>query len=100
MANVHLNPMTILNFTMSIILLYYTVYLSIRCRGETRQMMLVYVGAGLWAFMVHLLVVIDAVWVDFMDWQTITLYLIRPLLFVLMCTVMAAAIKSGWRYDK
>ena len=95
-----MNPMTIANFLMSAVLLGYTAYLVFRGRPEVRPMMLVFAAAGLWSFAVHLAVVIDLTCCDFMAWQFVTNYLIRPLLFVLMCAVLAAAIKSGWRYDR
>lgn len=95
-----MNPMTVANFILSAALLGYTVYLVFRCRPEVRGMILVFAVAGLWAFTVHSLVMWDKVVDDFMEWQLVTNYLIRPLLFVLMCAVLAAAIKSGWRYDR
>jgi hypothetical protein len=95
-----MNPMTVANFIMSAVLLGYSVYLVFRGRREVRSMMIVFAMTGLWAFLVHLAVVLDLAVYDFMCWQTVTNFLIRPLLFVLMCAVLAAAIKSGWRYDR
>ena len=92
--------MTVVNFITSVILLVYGIYLIYRCRKEVRGMMLVFAVAGLWAFTVHSLVMWDKVVDDFMEWQLVTNYLIRPLLFVLMCTVLAAMIRMGWRYDR
>jgi hypothetical protein len=95
-----MNPMTVLNFLMSVALLGYSAYLIFYGRREVRSMMIVFAVAGLWAFGVHLAVVIDLTCCDFMTWQLVTNYLIRPLIFVLMSAVLAAAIKSGWRYDR
>jgi hypothetical protein len=95
-----MNPMTLANFMLSVILLGYSLYLVFRGRREVRPMMIVFTVSGLWAFGVHLAVVIDLAYQDFMCWQTVTNYLIRPLLFVLMSAVLAAVIKSGWRYDR
>jgi hypothetical protein len=95
-----LNPMTVANFIMSAVLLGYSAYLVFRGRREVRSMMIVFAAAGLWSFGVHLAVVFDLLVYDFMCWQTVTNFLIRPLLFVLMCAVLAAAIRMGWRYDR
>ena len=95
-----INPMTVLNFFTSGVLFFYAAYMLFVCRKEVKGMMLVFFMAGLWAFGVHLLVMIDQTVIDFICWQTVTNYLIRPLLFVLMCTVLGAIIRLGWRYDR
>jgi uncharacterized membrane protein (DUF4010 family) len=94
-----MNPVTPLNFLIAVVMVTYAIYLLPRCRKETRGMIVVYGIAGIWSFLVHIAVVIDLLMVDFMPWQFVTNYLIRPLLFVLQATVLAAMIKSGWRYD-
>ena len=99
-AGANISMMTLLNTAMATILFGYATYKTFHCRKEARPMMMVYAGAGLWSFGVYALVFVDQVIFDFMCWQDVTIYLIRPLIFVLMCAVLAATIRSGWRYDK
>jgi hypothetical protein len=97
-SNLHL--MTIANSILSVVILYYSIYLIIRGRKEARSLMIVYAVAGLWAVSVHSMIMVDKLWKNIFDWQVTTTFLIRPLLFVLMSTILAGIIKSGWRYDR
>lgn len=90
---------TVLNAIVSVIILGYALFLVFKGRPEIRSMMALYAVTGLWATIVHGAVLYDYLVRDFLPWQTVTLYLIKPLIFILLCTVLAAIIKSGWRYD-
>jgi hypothetical protein len=91
--------MTIMNFTIALCILLYAGWLLPRCRPEVKPMMWVFFSAGVWSFSVHSAVVCDKICYDFMPWQFVTDYLIRPLIFVLQCVILSAIIKAGWRYD-
>ena len=90
---------TILNAIISMIILGYALYIVFRGRRETRSMNILYAVVGFWATFVHAVVLYDYLIWDFMEWQFVTMYLIKPLIFILLCTVLAAIIKNGWRYD-
>ena len=90
---------TILNAIISMIILGYSLYIVFRGRRETRSMNILYAVVGFWATFVHAVVLYDYLIWDFMEWQFVTMYLIKPLIFILLCTVLAAIIKNGWRYD-
>jgi hypothetical protein len=94
-----LNVNTVLNAAVSVAILGYALFLIFRGRREIRTMMVIYAVAGFWSTLVHGAVFYDYLITDFMAWQFVTTYLIKPLLFILLCTVLAAVIKSGWRYD-
>ena len=94
-----MNVNTILNAIISMIILGYALYIVFRGRKETRAMNILYAVVGLWATVVHGVVLYDYLIYDFLDWQFVTMFLIKPLIFVLLCTVLAAIIKNGWRYD-
>ena len=90
---------TICNAIVSVIIFGYALYIVFRGRRETRPMMILYAVTGVWATIVHGIVLYDYLIFDFLDWQFVTMFLIKPLIFILLCTVLAAIIKSGWRYD-
>ena len=91
--------MTAMNFIVAYVLFFYATYAYFRGRREAQSMLGVYALAGAWSVIVYTLVMIDYLLVDFMTWQVVTGYLIRPLLFILLCTILGATIRSGWRYD-
>ena len=91
--------MTIMNFTIALCIFLYSGWLLFHCRPEVRPMMWVFFSAGIWSLGVHTAVVCDKVCYNFMEWNFVTDYLIRPLIFVLQCVILSAVIKAGWRYD-
>jgi hypothetical protein len=96
----HLNPMTALNSIIATILFFYTLHSVFVCRNSVRREMIVFAGIGLLAFIIHALVVVDQVIADIFCWQTVTNYMIRPLLASLMLGLLGAVIRLGWRDDK
>lgn len=89
--------MTIINLTISLCVLIYAGYLVFHGRPINRWMMVVNALAGLWASAVLGLFIFDAVVFDFLDSETIRTYCIRPVIFVLLCTVLANTIRQGWK---
>lgn len=92
-----LNPMSILNFTIAICVLLYASYLVVHGRPINRWMMVVNALAGLWSVVVFGLFILDVAILDILDPETIRTYCIRPVIFVLLCTVLANTIRQGWK---
>ena len=93
------NTMSWLNLFTSIIIVGYAGFLFFHGRRINKWMMLVSALAGLWAAVMYGLFIVDAFLWDFMDRDTIRNYCIKPAIFVLLCTILAWTIRSGWRHD-
>ena len=93
------NTMSWLNLLTAIIILGYAGWLFFHGRKINKWMMMVSALAGLWAFIMYGLFIVDALVWDIMDRETIRNFCIKPAIFVQLCTILAWVIKSGWRND-
>ena len=94
-----LNSMSIINLTVGVVIVAYSFYLIFKGRRINRWMMLLNTIAGLWAVVMYSLFVVDTLWFDILPPNVIREYCIKPAIFVLLCTVLAWSIRSGWRSD-
>jgi len=88
-----------LNLITSLILVGYSLFLVLRGRNINRTIYGINLFAGSWTLGVYLLVTVDQVVYDFMCWQTVTTWLIRPTLFILLCALISCNIRLGWKHD-
>ena len=88
------------NLTVSLIIVFYAAYLFDRGRKINKGMMVVNVIAGLWGVFAYGLFIFDALVYDVLSKEAIREYCIKPMVFVLFCTVLAWTIRSGWRHDR
>jgi hypothetical protein len=95
-----LNAMSILNLTIAVAIVVYSAYQVACGRRINRWMMVLNTVAGLWASVMYILFVIDTVWFDIFPPTVIREYCIKPAIFVLLCTILAWSIRSGWRDDR
>jgi hypothetical protein len=94
-----LNAMSILNFTVALVVLLYGLHLALHGRKINRWMFIVSALAGLWASVMYAMFIVDQVFVDFVSGTFIREYCIKPVIFILLCTILAWLIRSGWRDD-
>ncbi len=95
-----LNLMSWINFFTSLAIIGYAVFLFFRGRPTNKWMMLVSMLAGLWAGVMYALFIIDQLFWDILSPDIIRNYCIKPAIFVLLCTILAWTIRSGWRDDR
>ena len=95
-----LNPMAYINTALSLIVIAVGVYYAIWGRKLDRPMMWVNTLAGLWVLGAYLTIIVDAFFIDILTPQEVTLYAIRPALFVLLVTKLANMIRMGRRDEK
>ena len=85
------------NLLLSILVIVFATWEIFKGRAINRGMMIVYALAGLWSLVVYGLIVVDTVVVDIMDSSYVKNFCIRPMLFVLLCTILASVIRGGWK---
>lgn len=93
------HPMSIINLALSITIVAYAVMLLRKGRKLDKGMYWVYLMAGLWTSTVYALYLIDIYIYDFMDRYVVRTFCFRPIIFLLLCTVLAALIRTGWHRD-
>jgi hypothetical protein len=92
--------MSWINFTTALLIIGYAAYLYFHGRPINRGMMIVSLLAGLWAGIMYGLFIIDQLLYDILSPDIIRNYCIKPAIFVLLCTILAWTIRSGWRDDR
>jgi hypothetical protein len=88
------------NFSLSLIIVFYSAYLYDKGRKVNKGMMLVNVIAGLWGVFAYGLFIFDALVYDVLSKEAIREYCIKPMVFVLFCTILGWTIRSDWRHDR
>ena len=91
------NTMSWINLLTAIAIVAYAGFLYYHGRRINRGMMIVNIVAGLWAAIMYSMFVIDQLVYDFLSPEIIRNYCIKPAIFVLLCTILAWTIRSGYR---
>lgn len=91
-----LHLMSWLSLIVSAMIIIYAGYLWFKGRSLDRGMYLIYGLAGLWAFVAYFIYAIDTYVVDILSRQDIRLFVFRPVIFVLLCVILGALIRTGW----
>lgn len=95
-----IHPVSALNLILSLAIVIYAVRLLRKGRRLDKGMYWVYLMAGLWTSSVYILYLIDLYLYDFMDRYVVRTFCFRPIIFILLCTILAALIRTGWHRDE
>jgi hypothetical protein len=88
-----------MNLLMAFAIVSYSTFLFFKGRKLDKWMMAINALAGLWVFIIYTILLVDTYWKDILTPQEITLYLVRPALFILLSTKLSNIIRIGRRND-